>query len=130
MAQRKLPVMGYLFRTASFIRKVCTDEIFKKAPLPAPVRLCFSSGAPCWVLFAFEDMGQGFQYLLQMTGAAGLSLCNERTIFLLSGNLVLLAACALGSHPPAGQGCREMERTVSRNPVPGPGTAPLPWPTW
>ena len=52
-----------------------------------------------WVLFAFEDMGQGFQYLLQMTGAAGLSLCNERTIFLLSGNLVLLAACALGSTP-------------------------------
>lgn len=43
---RELPVMGYLFRTASFIRKVCTDEIFKKAPLPAPVHLCFSSGAP------------------------------------------------------------------------------------
>ncbi len=82
-----------------------------------------------WVLFAFEDMGQGFQYLLQMTGAAGLSLCNERTIFLLSGNLVLLAACALGSTP-----CRPWlpgdGKTVSRNSCSWAWYCSSPWPTW
>lgn len=52
-----------------------------------------------WVLFAFEDMGEGFRYLLQMTGTAGLSLCSPRTLFLLSGNAVLLLFCALGSTP-------------------------------
>lgn len=52
-----------------------------------------------WVLFAFEDMGEGFRYLLQMTGAAGLSFCSPRTLFLLSGNAVLLLFCALGATP-------------------------------
>lgn len=52
-----------------------------------------------WVLFAFENMGEGFRYLLQMTGAAGLSFCSPRTLFLLSGNAVLLLFCGLGATP-------------------------------
>lgn len=52
-----------------------------------------------WVLFAFEDMNAGFAYLVQMLGGAGLSFCNERTLFLLCGNLILLLASALGSTP-------------------------------
>lgn len=52
-----------------------------------------------WVLFAFEDMNAGFTYLVQMLGGAGLPFCNERTLFLLCGNLILLLASALGSTP-------------------------------
>ena len=52
-----------------------------------------------WVLFAFEDMNAGFAYLIQMLGGAGLSFCNERTLFLLCGNLILLLASAIGSTP-------------------------------
>ena len=52
-----------------------------------------------WVLFAFEDMNAGFAYLVQMLGGAGLPFCNERTLFLLCGNLILLLASAIGSTP-------------------------------
>lgn len=52
-----------------------------------------------WVLFAFEDMNAGFAYLLQMVGGAGLPFCNERTLFLLCGNLILLLISAVGSTP-------------------------------
>lgn len=52
-----------------------------------------------WVLFAFEDMSAGFAYLLQMLGGAELPLCNERTLFLLGGNLILLLLSAIGSTP-------------------------------
>lgn len=52
-----------------------------------------------WVLFAFEDMSAGFAYLLQMLGGAGLPLCNERTLFLLCGNLILLLLSATLSTP-------------------------------
>ncbi len=52
-----------------------------------------------WVLFAFEDMNAGFAYLLQMIGGAGLPFCNERTLFLLCGNLILLLLSAIGSTP-------------------------------
>lgn len=56
-----------------------------------------------WVLFAFEDIGAGRAYLLQMSGAAGLALSNTRTVFLLSGNAVLLLAAVLGSTPVPGR---------------------------
>lgn len=52
-----------------------------------------------WVLFAFENMNAGFAYLLQMIGGAGLPFCNERTLFLLCGNLILLLLSAVGSTP-------------------------------
>ena len=52
-----------------------------------------------WVLFAFEGMNAGFAYLLQMVGGAGLPFCNERTLFLLCGNLILLLISAVGSTP-------------------------------
>ncbi len=59
-----------------------------------------------WVLFAFEDMNAGFTYLVQMLGGAGLPFCNERTLFLLCGNLILLLASALGSTPLPAQAAR------------------------
>ena len=52
-----------------------------------------------WVLFAFDDMQAGLSYLLQMTGAGGLNFVNQRTLFLLSGNAVLLFAAWIGSTP-------------------------------
>ena len=44
-------------------------------------------------------MNAGFAYLLQMVGGAGLPFCNERTLFLLCGNLILLLISAVGSTP-------------------------------
>ena len=90
---------GIYFGLLLLLEKFVLMKYLKKLPSLLQCAYAFLLVLLGWVLFAFEDMGQGFQYLLQMTGAAGLSLCNERTIFLLSGNLVLLAACALGSTP-------------------------------
>jgi len=90
---------GIYFGLLLLLEKFVLMKYLKKLPSLLQCTYAFLLVLLGWVLFAFEDMGQGFQYLLQMTGAAGLSLCNERTIFLLSGNLVLLAACALGSTP-------------------------------
>ncbi len=61
-----------------------------------------------WVLFAFEDMNMGFAYLIQMFGGAGLPLCNERTLFLLCGNLILLLASAIGSTPFPAKAARQL----------------------
>lgn len=90
---------GIYFGLLLLLEKFVLMKYLKKLPSLLQCTYAFLLVLLGWVLFAFEDMGQGFQYLLQMTGASGLSLCNERTIFLLSGNLVLLAACALGSTP-------------------------------
>lgn len=90
---------GIYFGLLLLLEKFVLMKYLKKLPSLLQCAYAFLLVLLGWVLFAFDDMGQGFQYLLQMTGAAGLSLCNERTIFLLSGNLVLLAACALGSTP-------------------------------
>ena len=90
---------GIYFGLLLLLEKFVLMKYLKKLPSLLQCTYAFLLVLLGWVLFAFEDMGQGFQYLLQMTGASWLSLCNERTIFLLSGNLVLLAACALGSTP-------------------------------
>ena len=52
-----------------------------------------------WVLFEFVDMNQGIQYMAQMFGLAGIPLNNDRTMFLMLGNLILLLFAAIGSTP-------------------------------
>ena len=52
-----------------------------------------------WVLFEFVDMNQGIQYMAQMFGFAGIPLNNDRTMFLILGNLILLIFAAVGSTP-------------------------------
>lgn len=52
-----------------------------------------------WVLFAFEDMETGIEYFRQMTGAGGLPFLNDRTLFLLAGNGLLMALSGLGATP-------------------------------
>lgn len=50
-----------------------------------------------WVLFAHENIMEGFQYFTQMTGACGLDLISRRTGYLLWTNLPLIAAAFFGS---------------------------------
>ncbi|MDO4439278.1 MAG: MBOAT family O-acyltransferase [Eubacteriales bacterium] len=52
-----------------------------------------------WVLFEFIDMSQAVGYMAQMFGLAGIPLNNDRTMFLILGNLVLLLFAAIGSTP-------------------------------
>lgn len=63
-----------------------------------------------WVLFAFEDMGQGLLYLSQMffvSGRAETVLINERTIYLFYTNAVILFAAILGSTSLPSYFCRK-----------------------
>lgn len=53
-----------------------------------------------WVLFAFDDMGQGAVYLGQMFGMGGPGrtlLVNDRTIYLLYTNVVISIIAVIGS---------------------------------
>lgn len=63
-----------------------------------------------WVLFAFDDMGQGILYFRQLFGAAGISAVNTRTFYLFFTNLLLMAAAAIGATSLPASFCREHVR--------------------
>lgn len=66
-----------------------------------------------WVMFAFEDMGQGILYLRQMCSAAGAVetvFMNERTMYLFCTNIVILFAALLGSTSLPSRLCRNYIR--------------------
>lgn len=67
-----------------------------------------------WVLFAFDDMGQGILYFRQLFGAAGISAVNTRTFYLFFTNLLLMAAAAIGATSLPASFCREhvQEKTL------------------
>lgn len=50
-----------------------------------------------WVLFAHENMAEGFSYFTQMAGMGGLAFADRRTWYLVVTNLPLLGAAILGS---------------------------------
>ncbi|QIB70246.1 MBOAT family protein [Aminipila butyrica] len=50
-----------------------------------------------WVIFAAEDMGWLGSYGASMAGLSGAGLADCRTWYLLSSNLLLLGACAIGA---------------------------------
>lgn len=51
-----------------------------------------------WVLFAFDDMGQGIFYFKQLFGVSGAgTFVNERTFYLLLNNLPLIVITAVGA---------------------------------
>ena len=51
-----------------------------------------------WVLFAFEDMGSGFEYLKAMFGA-GAGFVNGNAMYQLLSYLPLIILCAVASTP-------------------------------
>lgn len=62
---------GIYFGLLLLLEKFVLMKYLKKLPSLLQCTYAFLLVLLGWVLFAFEDMGQGFQYLLQMTGAAG-----------------------------------------------------------
>ena len=60
-----------------------------------------------WVLFAFDDMQAGILYFRQLFGMAGLETINERTLYILITNLILMAAAAIGATSLPKAFCRE-----------------------
>lgn len=52
-----------------------------------------------WVIFAFDSLEQGWTYLKGMFGFGGLTLVNDRALYLLLTNAILLAVLILASTP-------------------------------
>lgn len=52
-----------------------------------------------WVLFLFDDLPLGLQYLSAMFGIAGQTVANQTFLYVLSSNLVLLLIALIGSLP-------------------------------
>ncbi len=90
---------GGYFGLLLLLEKLVLNRLLSGVPMVLRRIFTFFLVLLGWVLFAFEDMNAGAEYLLQMAGLRGLPLLNSRTLFLLKGNLVLLAAAFLGSTP-------------------------------
>lgn len=58
--------------------------------------LAFTVG---WVIFAFDSLGDGLQYLQTMFGFAGVPLADNRSLYLLLTNAVMLVILILASTP-------------------------------
>ena len=52
-----------------------------------------------WVLFAFDSIGQGWQYLTYMFGGGGVPLFNDRSIYMILSNMVMLIILIFASTP-------------------------------
>ena len=94
----EFPAMGIILCRLPSVRKVFLKERLEKCP--AFIRWLYAMLAVFmgWVLFAFDDMQAGLLYFRQLFGAAGLSLVNERTLYILFTNLILMAhATAIGA---------------------------------
>ena len=111
---------GMYFGFLLLIEKFLPDSFTRRLPGTFRQAVTFLLVLFGWVLFAFEDMGEGAAYLAQMTGQAGLSLSNSRTVFLFKGNAVLLAACLIGSTPlPAAAASRLFRKLAGNGPSSG-----------
>ena len=67
-----------------------------------------------WVLFSFDDFGDGFKYLGMMFGA-GVPFANAETAYLIATNFVLLMLLVIGStNLPAKIGIRLLARSRMR----------------
>ncbi len=49
-----------------------------------------------WVLFVFDDMGEGLSFMRALIGGFGAGFANSETVFLLLNNAVLLVIAAVG----------------------------------
>lgn len=92
---------GIYFGLLLLVEKLFLSRLLKRIPsgfqhLYAMMLVLFG-----WVLFAFDDMGQGILYLKEMLGIQGagaeLMFFNQRTAYLLFTNLILLTVAAVGS---------------------------------
>lgn len=52
-----------------------------------------------WVIFAFDDLGKGWEYIKAMFGFGGLAFVDDRAIYLLMTNAILLVILILGCTP-------------------------------
>ena len=98
---------GLYFAAFLLLEKFFLKERLEKCP--AFIRWLYAMLAVFmgWVLFAFDDMQAGLLYFRQLFGAAGLSLVNERTLYILFTNLILMAAAAIGATSLPIAFCRE-----------------------
>ena len=98
---------GLYFAAFLLLEKFFLKERLEKCP--AFIRWLYAMLAVFmgWVLFAFDDMQAGLLYFRQLFGAAGLSLVNERTLYILFTNLILMAVAAIGATSLPIAFCRE-----------------------
>lgn len=117
-------VWGVYYGVLLLIEKYFLGKHLKKLPAVLQHIYCMFFVMIGWNLFVFDDMGAGLQFFRALFGGYGQGFCNGETLYLLSGNLILLVLLVLGSTTlPKRAGeriCRMLEgheaiRTVVRN---------------
>ncbi|MEG1575999.1 MAG: MBOAT family O-acyltransferase [Clostridium sp.] len=91
---------GLYFGVILFVEKIFLQKYLIKLPMALQSVYALLLVFLGWVLFAFDDMGQGMLYLRQMFGMAGdgtIAFLNERTLYLFRTNIVLLVMAGVGA---------------------------------
>ncbi|MDR2931536.1 MAG: MBOAT family protein [Oscillospiraceae bacterium] len=52
-----------------------------------------------WVIFAFDDLGAGLRYTSYLFGGSGVPFVNDRALFALTSNMIMLILLVIGSTP-------------------------------
>lgn len=94
---------GFYFGVLLLFEKLCFGRILKELPKAAGLiyaQICVFLG---WVIFAFDDIGEGVRWLSQMFGfyrteaGASLPFLTDRTLYIFTSNGLLFLIAVLGS---------------------------------
>jgi alginate O-acetyltransferase complex protein AlgI len=96
-------IWGIYYCALLILEKVFLLRILQKAPAAigrAYTLFCVVTG---WTIFAFDDFKEGLVYLGRMFGAGGIPLVDNRAIYGLFSNMLLLVILIIASTPLPGK---------------------------
>ncbi len=88
-------VWGLYYAILLILEKFVFGKYLKKLPALLQHFYCLLLVALGWVLFAFENIGDGFSFISAMFGG-GQGFANKETLYLLYNNAILLVVCLIG----------------------------------
>lgn len=110
---------GLYFGVLLLVEKLFLSRLLNRLPMGLQWAYAMLLVLFGWVLFAFENLEQGWIYLGQMFGMhhAELAFFNDRTAYLIFTNLVFLAAAAVGCTSFPACFCRRYLKAETRRTV-------------
>ncbi len=96
-ASMNFVLWGVYFGVLLVIEKIVWKRFFEKVPAWAGHVYTMAAVIAGWYLFAWQDMEDGMGYLKAMLFHAGAGLADQRALYLLLSNGMLLAVAAIGA---------------------------------
>lgn len=90
-------IWGLYFGVILTLEKVFLLDILKRIPSPLSRFYSLSLILISWVIFAFDSIGEGINYIRILFGTAGFRLYNSDSLYLLYTNIFLLIILGIAS---------------------------------